>query len=44
VISTGVTLKKLLPFILLILIAAAGLIYGISLGDPQDMRIEASGL
>jgi hypothetical protein len=30
---------------ILLLIAAAGiLIYGILHGDPQDMRIEASGL
>ena len=36
--------KKLITFIFMVVLILAWLAYGIFLGDPADMRIEASTL
>ncbi len=36
--------QKFLTYIFMVVIIVAFLVYGMLLGDPQDMRIEASGL
>jgi len=38
------SLKKFIIFVLIGFAACAMFYYGVSVGDPQDMRIEASGL
>ena len=36
--------RKLITFIFMVVMILASLVYGIFLGDPADMRIEASTL
>ena len=36
--------RKLTFYIIMTVMLLASLLYGIFVGDPQDMRIEASGL
>ncbi len=36
--------RKLITFLIIGAVIIASLVYGIFLGDPQDIRIEGSGL
>jgi len=36
--------RRLIIFIFMVVLILASLAYGIFLGDPADMRVEASGL